>query len=264
MLAQTDFLFHALRLGDTYMPLHRHRCFELVYYIGGAGLTRLQELEYRYEPNTYTIIPPGMPHDERRTEDTEVLFIGFSLTSRDMPALQHGLFQDGPRSPVLALLLSMKAEMQEKNAFYAQKLNMRISEALIEHSRSVAPAQSGHPGNHLLYAKTFMDENCGQKIAVEDLADMVGYSYDHFRHLFKQKFGMSPIRYLLDKRLEKARSLLRYTELPVTAVALECGFSNDAQFCTLFRREIGETPLSYRRNEYRSTLDSPSLPPTKP
>lgn len=256
MLAQVDFIFHALRPLRTYMPMHRHRCYELVYYATGSGFTRLDDVEYRYEPHTYTIIPAGMPHDERRAEDTDVIFIGFSLAGRELPPLQQGLFQDSPDSTVLSLLLGMKAEMQEKNAYYAQKLNLRISEILIEHLRSVTTGESSRPDDNLLYARTFMDENYNQKISVEELADMAGYSYHHFRHLFKKRFGVSPIHYLMDKRLEKARSLLRYTELSVTSVAMECGFSNDAQFCTIFKREIGETPRAFRQYGYRSTLAS--------
>lgn len=248
MLAQTDFLFRAVRPSGTYMPMHRHNCCELVYYITGTGLTCLEHLEYRYAPNTYTIIPSGMPHDERRREETDVLFVGFSLTSRDLSALQPGLFRDATGSPVLGLLLDMKEELHEKRAYYAEKLNMKISEALIRHMRLSASGAVERPDDSLLYARSFMDEHFCQKISIEDLAAMVGYSYHHFRHLFKHKFGVSPIRYLIDQRLDKARGLLRHTELPVTSVALECGFSNDAQFCTIFKRETGETPLAFRRN----------------
>jgi AraC family transcriptional activator of pobA len=106
----------------------------------------------------------------------------------------------------------------------------------------------------LLYTRTFIDENFNQKIAIEDLADIAGYSYHHYRHLFKKKFGVSPIRYLMDKRMEKARSMLRCTDLSITTIAMQCGFSNDAQFCTLFKREIGETPRSYRMNGYSNSL----------
>jgi AraC family transcriptional activator of pobA len=254
MLAHMDFIFHGLRPVQTYMPIHRHRCYELVYYVTGAGLTRLDDVEYRYEPNTYTVIPPGMPHDERRTLDTDVIFIGFSLASRELPPLQQGLFQDSSASPILGLLQNMRTEMQEKHVFFAQKLNMRISEIIIEHLRSVTTGESSRPDDNLLYARTFMDENYNQKISVEELADMAGYSYHHFRHLFKKKFGVSPIHYLMERRLEKARGLLRYTELSITSIAMECGFSNDAQFCTIFKREIGETPRSFRQNGYRSTL----------
>ncbi|MDF2721162.1 MAG: AraC family transcriptional regulator [Paenibacillus sp.] len=253
MLAQTDFLFHAMRPADTYVPMHRHRCYELVYYIAGSGSTRLSDTEYRYEPNTYTIIPPGMPHDERRLDQTDVIWIGFNLPGGDWPKLAQGLFRDTAAS-ILSALLSMKTELQEKQNYYAQKLNLRVSDIVFDHLRTVSPGGSSGTNDNLLYTRTFIDENFNQKIAIEDLADIAGYSYHHYRHLFKKKFGVSPIRYLMDKRMEKARSMLRCTDLSITTIAMQCGFSNDAQFCTLFKREIGETPRSYRMNGYSNSL----------
>jgi AraC-like DNA-binding protein len=256
MIAQTDFIFRSSLPQHSYMPIHRHRCYELVYYVSGAGLTRLDHVEYCYEPNTYTIIPPGIPHDERRNLNTEVIFVGFNLERKELPPLQSGLFRDSPELPILALLQNMRGEMQEKITFFTQKLDLKISELLIEHLRSFRSGESdGLTGTeNMLYVRTFMDENFNQKISIEELAEMAGYSYDHFRHLFKKKFGVSPIKYLLEKRLETARNLLRYSTLSVTAIAMECGFSNDAQFSMIFKREIGETPSDFRRNGYRSML----------
>lgn len=254
MLAHMDFIFRGMRHSGTYVPMHRHRCYELVYYRSGDGTTRLGDLDYRYEPGTYTVIPPGMPHDERRLSPTDVIFVGFTLAGRDVPALQPGLYQESQDAPILGLLLGMEAEMHEKRDYYAHKLNLRISEILIEHMRFAAPGTASPPDDHLQYARAFMDEHFHHKIAVDELAAMAGYSYHHFRHLFKKKFGVSPIRYVLDKRLEKARSLLRHTELPITSIAMECGFASDAQFCMLFKRELGETPRAFRLNGFRSTL----------
>ncbi|MNG21073.1 Exoenzyme S synthesis regulatory protein ExsA [compost metagenome] len=75
---------------------------------------------------------------------------------------------------------------------------------------------------------------------------MADYSYDRFRHLFKQTYGVSPGEYILNKRIKHAIELLLHTHISITSIAMECGFSTDAQFCTLFKREIGESPRSYR------------------
>ncbi|TMV43729.1 helix-turn-helix domain-containing protein [Paenibacillus mesophilus] len=258
MLAQIDFMFRRSRTARTYMRLHQHRCCEIVYYASGEGLTRVDGTEYRYGTNTYAVIPPSTPHDEYRDEDTEVLCIGFSLTGRDVPSLQQGLFRDSPSSPILGMLLDIMAEMQEKDAYYDQLLKLRISEIVIEHLRAVASSETVSADDHLHYTRTYMDENFNQKISVKELAALSGYSYHHFRHMFKTQFGLSPIQYLIGKRLEHARSLLRYTDLPITSITTECGFSNDAQFCTIFKRELRETPLSFRQNRYSNTLYSSS------
>lgn len=254
MPAHLDFLFYGSRAKDTYMPMHQHHCYELVYYVEGTGLTRLDHTEYSYMKNTYAIIPPGMSHDETRVEDTHVIFIGFSLINHEFLPLEPGLFTDSPNSSILDLLLDMKAEMQTKTIYFTQKLNMRTSEIVIEHLRTVTTTGSNDKDDNLLYIRTFMEENYNQKISIQELADMAGYSYHHFRHLFKKNLGISPFRFLLNKRLEKARNLLRHTELPITSIAMECGFSNNAQFCMIFKREFNETPRSFRLNAYRNTL----------
>jgi AraC-like DNA-binding protein len=253
VVAQADFIYHALRPLDSYMPLHQHNCYELVYYQSGMGLTRLGEVDYHYKANTYMIIPPSWLHDERQYEDTNVIFVGFSLSEIYLPHLQEGIFQDDESSSrILPLLLQMQLEMRDKNAYYTIKLNLLIIEIIVEHLRSTTINTLSD--NNLLYARKFIDENYNQKLTVEEMANMVGYSYHHFRHLFKKHFSVSPIQYVINKRLEKARRLLRYTELSISTITLECGFSNDAQFCTIFKREVGETPRAFRNSLYRSTL----------
>jgi AraC family transcriptional activator of pobA len=258
MFANMDFLYQALRPRSTYMPMHQHNCYELVYYRFGKGTTRIGSVEYLYESNTYTIICPNTPHEERRYEDSDVIFIGFSIVDKNLPPLQEGSYHDESPAPIEKLLLKMKSEMQEKRAYYTEKLNLLVSDTIIEHLRNTNDNPSKTPDDNLYYARTFMDENYNQKMTIDDLAEMVGYSYHHFRHLFKKKFGVSPISYLMFKRLEKARQLLRYTELSVTSIALECGFSNEAQFCTIFKRELGVTSSAFRQNGYNTTLSKSS------
>ncbi|WP_308637997.1 AraC family transcriptional regulator [Paenibacillus silvisoli] len=266
MLAQMDFLFQATRPALSYMPMHEHTCYELVFYRSGKGVTRFNGAEYGYKPGTYAIVAAGTLHDERRTEDTDVIFVGFRLLRKE-PKLTEGLYEENPASPILPILLSMVEEMQEQRAYYADQLNAYISAVVIAHLRSSsAGSVSGESVDHLLYARTFIDENCNQKITIEELAEMVGYSYHHFRHLFKKKFGLSPIAYLLHKRIQRAEHLLLHTALPVTSVAMDCGFSNDAQFCTLFKREKGESPRAFRMSRGRRPDDAASLsqPHTRP
>ncbi|WP_165822534.1 AraC family transcriptional regulator [Paenibacillus montanisoli] len=265
MLAQMEFLFQATRPALSYMPMHDHTCYELVYYRSGKGVTRFNGQGYSYKPGTYAIVAAGTLHDERRTEDTDVLFVGFRLLRKEAQ-LTEGLYEDQPASPILPLLLSMVSEMQEQRAYYADQLNAYVSSIVIAHLRTADSGVSGGSVDHLLYARTFIDENCNQKITIEELAEMVGYSYHHFRHLFKKKFGLSPIAYLLLKRIQRAEHLLLHTSLPVTSIAMDCGFSNDAQFCTLFKREKGESPRAFRLNRSRRQEDAAPLsqPQTRP
>lgn len=94
----------------------------------------------------------------------------------------------------------------------------------------------------------YMEEHYGEKITVEDGAELCFYSNSHFMKYFKQYMGVPFIQYLNEFRLEKAAGMLLTTPDPVTAVAQRCGFDNISYFNRLFRRKYGKTPGEYRKN----------------
>ncbi|SDO19080.1 AraC family transcriptional regulator, transcriptional activator of pobA [Paenibacillus sp. yr247] len=256
MLAQTDFIFDAVRPKDSYISMHKHNCFELVYYQSGSGISKVGPIEYRYSPHTYAIIRPGTQHDERRFEETDVLCVGFRVDdTHRLPTLYEGLFKDDNKHTLEGILGIMKEEMQEKKPLYAVKLDLCISEALVEHMRNVETLDPARQEDNLMFAINYMDEHYNEIIRVETLSAMAGYSYHHFRHLFKQKFGVSPITYIMNKRIENAIRMLRYTDKSITSIAMNSGFSNDAQFCSIFKREVGESPRSYRIRYQENSLN---------
>lgn len=84
-------------------------------------------------------------------------------------------------------------------------------------------------------------------IALGDLAALCGLSDDHFARAFRKSFGMPPYRYQLRLRLERAKTLLADPDLPVAAVAAATGFARPQGLTRLFLRELGITPLRFRR-----------------
>lgn len=147
--------------------------------------------------------------------------------------------------------------MRAKAAYYENQMNLLVGQLLIAHLRLAGAEPPDRPDRRLAYARNYLHEHYNEKVSIEVLADMAGYSYHHFRHLFRRHYEQSPIQYLFGIRLEQARQLLRHTELAVSEIARRCGFSTDAQFCTMFKRETGETPLAYRRSPFGSRLFKP-------
>ncbi|BFT74620.1 helix-turn-helix domain-containing protein [Paenibacillus sp. P36] len=248
MNGQLEFLFHTKRDQHIHIAPHQHQCYELVYYLSGSGTTRIGDVIYPYQANTFTLIQPHTLHDERHETDTDVFFIGFQKDTSPY-TLQEGLYADYENNPILAYLQAMGFEMKHKRSFYMSKLNHLVSELIIELLRLDDLVTSEPNADKIIYAKNYIDENYSQQIRVDTLAQLVGYSYDRFRHLYKEKYGLSPIHYLMSKRISAAKRLLLQTKLPITDVADACGFSTDAQFCSLFKQATGLTPRQFRVQE---------------
>ena len=86
-------------------------------------------------------------------------------------------------------------------------------------------------------------------ISVRDLARRVYLSETHFRRLFKQVFGTSPVKFIRNRRIDHACALLRTSKLSVKEISQQCGFSDTSFFSRVFRSVTGQTPASYRHTE---------------
>lgn len=100
--------------------------------------------------------------------------------------------------------------------------------------------------NISFYKLDYLDAHLGQEITLAELAELVGISQFHFGRLFKQSLGLSPYQYLLQQRVERAKTLLKHTDKPIAAIALECGFNSHSHLGRKFRQLTGMTPKAYR------------------
>lgn len=95
-------------------------------------------------------------------------------------------------------------------------------------------------------ARDFMDANAGQNQGLHDAATAACLSVHHFKRAFRELFGITPHRYLVNKRLEKACHLLEHTGMKVEEVCTASGFGNNSAFIRLFHQHTGTTPLAWR------------------
>lgn len=108
------------------------------------------------------------------------------------------------------------------------------------------PVRGGLPFWRLKRVLAYIDDNLGRDITLADLAAIACLSAHHFSELFRQSMGTSPYRYVLNRRIECAKVLLRESMLGVLDVALAVGFSDQSHFSKVFRRATGMAPGMYR------------------
>jgi AraC-like DNA-binding protein len=101
-------------------------------------------------------------------------------------------------------------------------------------------------------ARKFMDECYDQPLDLTEISRQACLSRYHFLRLFRDTFDTTPHQYLIQKRIEKAKELLRVRSLSVTDICFEVGFESLGSFSSLFHRCVGDAPVAYRRRQRES------------
>jgi len=109
------------------------------------------------------------------------------------------------------------------------------------------PKRGGLARWQIRRVKVFIDESLGHTVTVADMAASVRLSPHHFCRAFRVSLNETPHNYLIRVRIERAQALMRTSGTPLSQIADECGFADQAHFNKLFRKMVGESPGVWRR-----------------
>ncbi len=101
--------------------------------------------------------------------------------------------------------------------------------------------------SHISFVVEHIRKNLHQKLTIDQIADMTYLSKSNFFKMFKQEFGISPNRFILNERIKKAKELLAKDE-SIKEVAFQTGFSDTNYFTRVFRQYEGTTPKIFQSN----------------
>lgn len=172
----------------------------------------------------------------------------------------------GNEGEVSILLKQINAEAERRQIGYTLRASMLCGELLVELARKMAAGAYTPDVNsdisraELTYRQImhFLDQHYSRPLSLEEIAWSVDITAEHLARVFKAHSGMTVFEALAEIRLDRAKRLLRTTNLSATAIARTAGFSSAALFSRTFRRIEGVTPMSYRRAEASRSTFSPS------
>lgn len=110
---------------------------------------------------------------------------------------------------------------------------------------------------HLRRARDLIDREYGSALDVAALARAALMSTAHFSRRFRAAYGETPYAYLMTRRIERAKALLRRGDLSVTEVCMEVGCSSLGSFSARFTELVGETPTAYRARDHGALASVP-------
>ena len=95
--------------------------------------------------------------------------------------------------------------------------------------------------------RRYIENHFKENLTLDQLAGLAHLNKYYLAHAFQREFGVSPINYLISRRIEESRFLLRETDHSISQIAQILGFSSLSYFSQTFRRLEGVSPVEYRR-----------------
>ena len=158
------------------------------------------------------------------------------------------------RSIALALASELDSDMPT-GKIYAESLVNTLAVHLLRHysTDSLVPDLQfgGLQAHKMRRVAEFIEANLERDLTLAEIAEEADLSLYHFARAFKQTMGLTPIQFLMQQRIERAKRLLADSELPLSDIALTVGFKNQSHFTTLFRKFTEMTPKAWRNSYAR-------------
>jgi len=136
------------------------------------------------------------------------------------------------------------------DAILADALNtalaVQVTRRFADQSALMLEPSNGLSRERLKRVRDYIEAHLDNRLTLTDLARVACLSPYHFSRSFKQSIGIGPQRYVIQRRLERAKAMIRRTNQPLAEIAQQVGFADQSHLTSIFRRETGVTPGRYR------------------
>jgi len=263
--------------------LHYHDFTEIIIILRGSSLHLVEGNEYSVSVGDIFVLQGYQAHSFKDASNVEIVNIMFepkeinrlfNLASIKRIPGYNALFILEPQyrnkhhfssilhlnrnelSRIEFLVGTMIEEQTNKELGYESILKNKLEELIIYLSREYSKLQSKEALSLLRIANVieYLENNFGKNSSLEDLAGMTFMSIRNFQRIFKKATGQSPIDYLIQIRIKKAKKMLSGSNQQVADIALQVGFNEYNYFSRKFKKAVGISPMKYR-SSFKSVKD---------
>ncbi len=251
--------------GDWQSILHSHPFSELFYVVHGSGTFITEGMEFSVCKNDMVIINPHVQHTEKSLYTTPLEYIvlgidGLAFSFEKIASVQDSILMqtasgdvykyNTQNSYVYAYLNIMLEEITKKEENYEAVCQNLLEVILLcmlrNNNLSIVQSSNVLLNRECAQIKNYLDANYAENITLDTLASFSHMNKYYLAHAFTKYMGVSPITYLLQKRIEEGKSLLGSTSHSISQISTILGFSSQSYFSQAFKKATGKTPVQYR------------------
>ena len=247
--------------GDWHSVPHTHDHTELFFIVSGKGQFLIQDQIFPVDVNNLVIINPNVAHteDSLNAQPLEYIVLGIEgveLATSENSNGQFCILDHFESMEIFSCMRNILREMELKNTGYEDICQAYMEILIIRLMRSTSLAVQSEPqvisGNRqCAVARRYIDLHFKEALTLEQLADEVHMNKYYLSHAFKREYGVSPINYMISRRVEESKYLLAETDLPMSQISQLLGFSSLSYFSQVFRRSQNISPMEYRKSVHR-------------
>jgi AraC family transcriptional regulator len=169
-------------------------------------------------------------------------------TGRQVSVRREEVFRNPRLAQQLIRLWDELADQAPASRLFADQVMRALLDALAKRTGSHSAPQSRErlPGHLVRRLRDFVESSLADDLDVTTMAEVAQLSPAHFARAFAATVGTTPFRYMMSRRLARARELLERTQRSALEIALDVGFKTPSHFTSRFRREFGVTPRAIR------------------
>ena len=255
-----EYLTSAICGRNSQHNLHSHSFAEVFFVTSGEGYFCTEENEVPIKENTLLMINPNIRHTEKSCESCDLSYIimGIDNLYFSFPGFKDHSFHAfnlGNKAQDVIPILNLTLEevmIHQQTSFsichhYLSVFFLKIQN-LLKDQFSLWTIRNYPCECELI--KDYMSRHYSKNITLDSLSELSGLNKYYLTRIFSKSYGISPINYLLERRILQAEELLKTTDMTISQISDSVGFSTANYFSQSFKRCTGMTPISYRETHY--------------
>lgn len=250
--------------GYRINPVKREDYILCIVIKGKGGCEINDNIYYMQEGDAFLVYPKIEVQLKAHTQEPWALvWIGFSGMKAEECVVYSGFSQKSPVQSIghiegLTAIIKQMLGIRDRTFSDELKRNgllqLFFAELIEQYNKkqsdeSIKTSQDLDTSVYIRDAIAYIAENYNSNIKINELADYIGVNRSYLASSFKKVTGYSPKEYLTRLRMEKAKSLLEKTDMPINSVANSVGYTDQLAFSRMFKNYSGKSPKAYREDD---------------